>query len=319
MRGKTRRITINPDRFCPEHVDATIHGKNREANRGRCYDCRVLPDYLKISAEQLGQGQSVQVRVLGDAASLTIDFAHNILAVIQDAQARGRNATLIIPVGPVDQFPVLAKLINDQKICCRDVALINMDEYLTDQDEWVALDHPLSFRGFMNRNFYELLDPALAPALENRIFPDPKNPGAIQQFIQARNGVDACFGGIGINGHIAFNEPPEPGEKISLEQFATLPTRVLSLARETRTINSVTVGGEISVVPRRAVTIGLKEILGSRALRFYCNRPWQSAVARKVLHGPISPDCPASLLRKHGDARLTLADFVAAPPDIQLR
>ena len=55
--------------------------------------------------------------------------------------------------------------------------------------------------------------------------------------------MDATFGGIGINGHMAFNEPPKSGESISKEDFAALPTRVLTLSRETRTINSVTVGG----------------------------------------------------------------------------
>ena len=131
--------------------------------------------------------------------------------------------------------------------------------------------------------------------------------------------MDACFGGIGINGHIAFNEPPEPGESVTVEEFARLSTRALPLSRETCTINSVTVGGEIGVVPRRAVTVGMKEILAARRLRFYCNRPWQSAVVRQVLHGPITAACPASLLRLHPDATITVADFVARPPDIQLR
>jgi glucosamine-6-phosphate deaminase len=129
--------------------------------------------------------------------------------------------------------------------------------------------------------------------------------------------VDACYGGIGITGHIAFNEPPE--EPMSLEAFAALPTRILTLTRETRTINSVTVGGEISIIPRRAITVGMKEILGARRLRLYCNRPWQSAVARRVLHGPITPACPASLMRTHPDAVLTVTDYVAAPPNIKLR
>ena len=246
-------------------------------------------------------------------------MARVILAVIQECRAAGQAATLILPVGPVDQFPILAGMINEQKIDCRDVVIINMDEYLDDDDQWVPIDHPLSFRGFMNRKFYDLVDPTLAPRMENRVFPDPGDGGAIGRLIEQRGGVDACFGGIGINGHIAFNEPPEPGETVSVEEFAARPTRVLDLARETRTINSVTVGGDIGVIPQRAVTVGMQEILASRKLRFYCNRPWQRGVVRRVLHGPTSPACPASLLRLHADAELTVADYVAEPPDIQLR
>jgi len=277
------------------------------------------PAYLKVTAGDLGRGTPVKVRICGDQQAVAQNMAAAILAVIRGCQANGRAATLILPVGPVDQFPILAQLINDGRVDCREVVLINMDEYLDDDDQWVPLDHPLSFRGFMNRKFYDLVDRALAPRPENRVFPDPRDCEAIGRLIQQRGGVDACFGGLGINGHMAFNEPPEPGEQVSVEPFAARPTRVLDLTPETRTINSVTVGGDMGVIPRRAVTVGMQEILASRKLRFYCNRPWQRGVVRRVLHGPITAACPASLLRLHSDAELTIADYVAEPPDIQLR
>jgi glucosamine-6-phosphate deaminase len=278
-----------------------------------------LPDYLKVTAADLGRGTPVKVRILSDMASVGQDMAEALLREILDAQAAGRGATLIVPVGPVDQFPILAQMINQQRIDCRDVVIINMDEYLTDDDRYVPADHPLSFRGFMDRLFYNRLDPALAPPPEHRVFPDPQDPERIAGLIAGCGGVDACFGGIGINGHIAFNEPPEPGVTVTVEEFAALPTRVLSLTRETRTINSVTVGGELAVIPRRAVTVGMQECLGARRLRLYCNRPWQSAVARRVLHGPITAACPASLMRLHPDAVLSVAEYVAQPPNIMLR
>ena len=279
----------------------------------------IMPDYLQVPAEQLGQGSGVTVRIAGDMQDLARVMAQEMFDVVAAARREGRRPTLIVPVGPVDQFPLLAELINQRRDDWRDVMFINMDEYLTDDDRWVALEHPLGFRGYMERKFYDLIDPALAPSRANRVFPDPADCPAIGRRIAERGGVDACFGGIGINGHIAFNEPPEPGETIGAEAFAALPTRVLPLTRETRTINSVTVGGELAVVPRRAVTVGMKEILASRRLRFYCNRPWQAGVVRRVLHGPITPSCPASLLRTHADAAITVAEYVAAPPDIRLR
>ena len=279
----------------------------------------MTPDYLALSADELGRNSSVRVYIKGDMASVAEDLAESMLAEILQGERSGRGATLIIPVGPVDHFPILAKMLNERKISCRNTVFINMDEYLTDGDEWIPLEHPLSFRGYMARAFYSLLSPEVAPSAANRVFPDPANPTAIPNLIASRGGVDACFGGIGINGHLAFNEPPEPGQALSVEEFAALPTRILNLSRETRTINSVTVGGEISVIPKRAITVGMKEILASRRLRFYCNRPWQSAVIRRALHGPITSTCPASLLRTHPDAIVTIADYVAAPPNIRLR
>jgi glucosamine-6-phosphate deaminase len=279
----------------------------------------AFPDYLRISAADLGKGQSVKVLVLSDAQSLSQDLAEAMLSEIRKGERSGRGATLIVPVGPVEQFPLLARLINEQKLCCRNTVFINMDEYLTDDDDWISSEHPLSFRGYMDRAFYQLLDPGYAPLPENRIFPDPAKPEAIGKLISSRGGVDACFGGIGINGHLAFNEPPEPGAEVSIENFATLPTRTLNLSRETQTINSVTVGGEVSLIPKRAITVGMKEILASRRLRFFCNRHWQSAVIRRALHGQLAPACPASYLRTHSDASVTITDYVAAPPNIQLR
>ena len=276
----------------------------------------LFPDYLSVEANELAGGHNVAVHVLGDAESIAHDMAQKMADVIREHNG---GATLIIPVGPVDQFPLFANIINKERLSLRDCVLINMDEYLTDDDEWIPPDHPLSFRGYMNRTFYDLVDPELAPPAENRVFPNPRDPDAVGRLITQRGGVDVCYGGIGINGHMAFNEPPEPGESVSNDAFRALPTRVLSLSRETRTINSVTVGGDIAVVPRRCITVGMQEILASRALRFYCNRPWQSGVVRRVLHGPVTAACPASFLRTHPDASLTIADYVAQRPDIRLR
>ncbi len=278
-----------------------------------------FPDYLRVPAADLGENTNVTVTPKSDMASIAQTIADDMLAEILRARDEGGHATLIVPVGPVDQYPIFARMLNEKKISIRDVMLINMDEYLTDDDQWIPIEHPLSFRGYMDRMFYHLLESTIAPEVGNRVFPHPQKCGEIQDRIESRGGVDCCFGGIGINGHVAFNEPPEPGEKISDDEFAKIPTRVLSLSRETRTINSVTVGGEISVVPSRCVTVGMQEILGARRLRFYCNRPWQSAVVRRVLHGPITASCPASFLRNHPAAAITVAEYVAAPPLLQLR
>ncbi len=277
------------------------------------------PDYLNVPASELGRGTHVRVTIKTGMASIGQAMADDLLEEIMRARDAGRDATLIVPVGPVEGFAILAEKLRQKKLPARDVMFINMDEYLEPGGGWLPLTHPLSFRAFMNRSFYDRLEPALAPRVENRVFPDPARPGAIQDMIDSRGGVDACFGGIGINGHVAFNEPPEPGESVSAAEFARRPTRVLSLSRETRTINSVTVGGDITLIPARVITVGMKEILAARRLRLYCNRVWQSAVARRVLHGPVTSACPASLIRTHPDAWMTVAEYVATPPRIELR
>src|SRR5262249_20946543 len=122
-----------------------------------------LPAYLSVPPERLGAGTPIKVHGCGNPADVARHMTQAMFRVIHATRAAGRAATLIVPVGPIDQFPVLAQLINEQHMNCRDVVLINMDEYLTDDDRWIDRDHPLSFRGFMARKFYDLLHPNLAP------------------------------------------------------------------------------------------------------------------------------------------------------------
>jgi glucosamine-6-phosphate deaminase len=199
--------------------------------------------------------------------------------------------------------------------------VINMDEYLTaDGLDWIPARDPLAFRRHMDERFYGRLHPDLAPPAAHRVWPDPRDPGNVARVIEREGGVDVCFGGVGITGHVAFNDPPEPGEGTTADAFARLPTRVVRLSRETVLINSVTAArGNIDRIPRLAVTVGMKEILASGKVRLYMNREWQSAIVRKLLHGPVTPAVPASLLQQHPDAHVTITEHVAQEPEPALR
>ena len=118
----------------------------------------TIPDYLSIPASELGKGTPVKVRILGDLASLGRDLAQAMFDEILAGEQSGRGVTMIVPVGPVDQFPILAQRLNEGRVSCRHAVFINMDEYLADDDRWISAEHPLSFRGYMQRRFYDLLD-----------------------------------------------------------------------------------------------------------------------------------------------------------------
>ncbi len=275
---------------------------------------------MEIPGHQLGTGSPIKIEILETEEDLYNDFARVMANKVRENNAADRPTTFIVPVGPVGQYRRFARLCNIEGISCENLVCFNMDEYLDDNDEWLPLDHPLSFRAFMDRELYSRLDEDKRIPKENTIFPDPHCPETVLQRIDDLGGIDIAFGGIGINGHIAFNEPPEPGEDVPPEVFQNLPTRVLSLTRETRLINSVTCArGNRDIIPRRAVTIGMKEILGARQIHFYLNRRWQSAIIRKVVHGPITPQVPASFFQEHPDCVLTIASYVAELPAPQLQ
>lgn len=281
-----------------------------------------MPETLAIPKQELTIGAKMPVEVLADDAAVIRRFADDLLAEYAAAKARGRDKVVfILPVGPVGQYEMVAERCNAGNISLADLVVVNMDEYLTpDGRHWIPMDDPLSFRCHMDAHFYDRLRPDLAPPPGQRHFPDPQDVGATPRLIGRFGGTDACFGGVGITGHVAFNDPPEPGEATSLEAFADLPTRVVTLSRETRLINSITTSrGNIDRIPPLAVTVGMREILESRKVRIYMNRLWQSAIARKILHGPKTAAVPASLLQGHGDVRFVIADYVAELPEPQLR
>ena len=268
-----------------------------------------------IPKEDVGKGSKIKTEVLPAPEDLDRDFAGVMFDEIKKNNEQGRPTVFIVPVGPIGQYPVLARMVNERRLSLKNLVLINMDEYLDDNDRYIPLDNPLSFRAYMNRAFYDLVDEDLNVPEVNRIFPDPDDLDFIPEKIEGMGGVDIAFGGIGINGHIAFNEPPEPDEQIPNEIFKNLPTRVLTLTRETRTINSVTTcRGNIDLIPERAATVGMKEILSAKKIRFYCNRFWQCAIVRKVLHGPVTARVPASFFQEHPDAKITMAQLVTELP-----
>ena len=149
---------------------------------------------------------------------------------------REKKTVFICPVGPVGQYPYFVDMVNEQNISLKNVWFINMDEYLDDEKQWISKDHPLSFRGFMQRTVYDKVRPELVMPEDQRVFPDPNHPEYISELIEKLGGVDICFGGIGINGHVAFNEA-DPS--LTNEEFLAQKTRVLKITKETRTANAI--------------------------------------------------------------------------------
>ena len=148
---------------------------------------------------------------------------------------------------------------------------------------------------------------------EQRVFPDPKDPERMGRLIAQLGGVDICFGGIGINGHLAFNEAQD---ELTPEQFKQLHTRVLKITPETRTANAIgDFNGALDDMPRWCVTIGMNEIYNARKIRLGCFRDWHRSVVRHAAYGEVSAHFPVTLLQDHPDALLRFTEFVAELPD----
>ena len=268
--------------------------------------------YYHISAQELGKGARIPILKLGDSGEVCYELAMEMVREIQKNNAAGRRTVFICPVGPVGQYPIFVRLVNQQGISLKNCWFINMDEYLQDDGTWLPQEDRLSFRGFMQRTVYSQIQPVLLMPDEQRVFPDPKAPEKVQQLIERLGGVDIAFGGIGINGHLAFNEAQDG---MTPQEFARLHTRVLEISRETRTANAIgDLNGAIDAMPRLCITIGMAEILGARKVRLGVFRDWHRSVIRQAAYGEVSAHFPASLLQTHPDAMIITNANAAQQP-----
>ncbi|NCC07893.1 MAG: glucosamine-6-phosphate isomerase [Clostridia bacterium] len=268
--------------------------------------------YYQISAEQLGENAKIPLLKLGDSGEVFYEIALEMVEAIKANNAAGKHTVFICPVGPVGQYPIFVRIVNRDKISLKNCWFINMDEYLNDDETYIDEASPLSFHGFMNRNVYTKIDADLLMPPEQRIFPDPKDPENIQRVIEKLGGVDIAFGGIGINGHLAFNEPQD---ELTAEQFSKLHTRVLNISRETLTANSIgDLNGAIDAMPKKCVTIGISEILGAKKIRLGVFRDWHRAVVRQAAYGEVSAHFPATLVQNHNDAMIIVNANAAKQP-----
>lgn len=196
-------------------------------------------------------------------------------------------------------YELLAGVLNQRRLDLSQLHTVNLDEYVGADRRWVAADHPLSYHAYMEKNFFARLDPRLGMRADHIHFPDPGCPGEVDDMIRRMGRLDLQLLGIGFNGHIAFNEPMAENE-IGAEAFAGLPTRVIDLTELTIETNArLTAGGDRAQVPRQAVTLGMKPILGAREILLLACFPEQQAPLARMRRGRPTPELPASYLLDH--------------------
>lgn len=266
----------------------------------------------RLSLEELSEQAAARLEVLDDIDAVHRRCARSIASRIADNNRNGAPTTLILPYGPVGQYPYLRDIVNGEGVSFAKTALFFMDEYADADGRALAPDHPLSFRGGIDWLWREIR-PELRPEPRNVVFPDESNADSIAARLADRGGVDVCYGGIGIHGHIAFNEP-ETGVRDS-------DVRLVELNDFTITINAVRagVGGDLENFPRRAWTLGMRQCLGARRIELYCRNDiagldWANTVLRLAVLGAPGDDYPVTWIRGHADHVVVTDRRTACPP-----
>lgn len=270
-----------------------------------------LRKLLQLTPEEVIARAGEQLTVYDDLDALHRALAEDMASQIESARDAGRTLTLILPVGPTGQYPYLLHIVHERKLALQHCHLFFMDEYCDSHGRPLPPTHPLSFRGAIDRLFFSQLDSSLAPPASQIIFPTPDNVEDIPQRIHHLGGIEVCYGGVGIHGHVAFNEP-EPG-------VAETDPRVVRLNDFTVTMNAIRagVGGNIEGFPRLAATLGMRQILSSRrivlAIRNGIPLDWANAVLRLALFGNSKDDYPVTHIRGRDYRILTDRDTLASP------
>lgn len=174
----------------------------------------------------------------------------------------------------------------------------NLDEYLG-----LGRTHPGSFAAFMHSRLTEPLglDPA-SVRLPDGLAPDPLAEAArYAAEIGASGGIGLQLLGLGVNGHVGFNEPP---------CAATSRCRPVRLSAATRRHNAGAFAADPAAVPERAITLGLAEILAADRILLVVSGAAKADVLGRLLRQQPSPELPASWLQGH-PAVAVIADRAA--------
>ena len=257
---------------------------------------------------------------------------------IKEASEKGKKITLILGNPEPDTYIPLAQLINYFKVDCRNVHLFAMDEW-ADQDGNIAPEtYQAGFAHSMLKYLVYQIDEKLRMPLENVHYPTTKNIGSYSDMITdcGEGGADICSSSPGWTGHMAFIDPvqdffPEGFDgskeptKAQIDEWLNMKARIVNLHPLTVAQNSLHgvfgQSGYIADVPPKAATIGPIDVKNARerievhALLTNCTfSSWQRMTSRLVLHGPVTPLVPSSMLQLM-KTQVLVSDELAAPFD----
>jgi glucosamine-6-phosphate deaminase len=194
-----------------------------------------------------------------------------------------------LPTGstPYGTYKELIRLYREGKASFRNVVTFNMDEYIG-----IPKDHPQSYNTFMWDNFFKHID--IKP--ENANIPNgnalnlEKECEDYERKIASYGGIDLFMGGVGPDGHIAFNEP---GSSL------TSRTRIKSLTTDTIIANSRFFNNDITQVPKTALTVGVGTIMDAKEVMVLVNGHHKARALKMAVEGSVNHMWTISVLQMH--------------------
>lgn len=195
-----------------------------------------------------------------------------------------------LPTGgtPIGMYEQLVRLFREGLVSFAGVRTFNLDEYVG-----LSPRHPQSYAAFMEEHLWGKVDlPEEAAKIPRGDLPDlAAECQRYDRAIERAGGIDVQVLGLGLNGHIGFNEPSH-----NLE----VRTHVVDLTQATIQANARFFRDEAEV-PRQAITMGIGTIMQAQRILLLVSGEQKRDVLFKTLYGPIGTEVPASILQLHGD------------------
>jgi glucosamine-6-phosphate deaminase len=194
-----------------------------------------------------------------------------------------------LPTGstPLGTYKELIQLYQQGKLSFKNVVTFNMDEYVG-----IPKDHPQSYHSFMWDNFFSHIDilPANVNILNGNAEDLKEECADYEKRIKAAGGIDLFLGGVGADGHIAFNEP---GSSL------TSRTRDKALNQDTIVVNSRFFDNDLTKVPKTALTVGVGTVMDSREVLILVTGHNKSRALHKAVEGCVNHMWTISALQLH--------------------
>lgn len=283
-----------------------------DLNRKDLYEWCKIP-YWELEDHPLAK---VRFRLCQGSDEMGQIMARELVDEILAHSQRGEPTRAIIPCGPTCWYKPFTDLVNREQVSLKNLVVFHMDECLDWQGRELPRGHPFSFRGTMEKLFYEPVDAELAVPKANRNWLTPDDIAEIAAKIWSAS-IDITYGGWGQDGHVAYNQARRhPYSQVTVDELRNSTIRIQDNNLDTiLALAQRTFGSAYQFVPPMSVTLGVKECLSAKKVRLFSDTgAWKQTALRVALFGPVTAEYPLTLLQEHPDALLTATIATASHP-----
>ncbi len=219
--------------------------------------------------------------------------AKYIVDKINESKNNGKKHFVLgLPTGssPIGTYKALIKHYKAGNVSFENVITFNMDEYVG-----IEKEHPQSYNFFMKDNFFNHINikPENINLLNGNAINLTQECHEYEEKMRAVGGIDLFLGGVGADGHIAFNEP---GSAL------TSRTRIKTLTQDTIIANSRFFDNNINDVPKTALTVGVGTLTDAKEILIIVNGHNKSRALQQAIEGAISQQWTITALQMHKKA-----------------